>query len=71
MATFIEVHTNTGARYINIDHIIYVKPNINIDKEQYPGYILCDLPMMDGLRTEESYEQIYRKIYEAQTGCRL
>ena len=71
MATFIEVHTANGPRKINIDHIVYFGANINTDKEQYPGYILCDKAMMDGIRTKETYEKIERKVFEAQTGCRL
>lgn len=71
MATFIEVHTSTGAWEINIDHIVNFGANLNTDKGQYPGYILCDKAMMGWLKTEETYEQIGRKVYEAQTGCRL
>ena len=71
MAVFIEIHTIDGARRVNIDHIVYYAQNGNQDNDKYPGYILCDRAMMHELRTTESYEEIYKKIYEAQTGCAL
>jgi hypothetical protein len=71
MAVFIEVHTIDGARRVNIDHIVYYAPNTDQDNDKYPGYVLCDRAMMHGLHTAESYREIYKMIYEAQTGCKL
>ena len=62
MAKFIEVSTQNGERYINVEQIIYVRENPNTDKDEYPGYILLSRSMMDGVRTRETYEQLVQLI---------